>query len=562
MGKTQEYILKLRDQFSNQLKQADKAVKSFDKNASFITKTLRQLTPALGAVGIVGVAKNIAQAGIEMEQTEVAFKTLLGSAEKAKSLLSDLKKFAATTPFQLPEVLDASRQLLAYGFAQGDIVKNTRMLGDVSAGLKIPLGDMIYLYGTLRAQGRAYTRDIMQFTARGIPVIDELAKHFGVSTSKVKELVEDGKVGFKEIETIFQKLTSEGGKFNNLMADQSKTVGGQLSNLKDTIGLIATAIGQSYLPQLSEAVQSGLKWADWAEKHTDDIKKIIRVVLQAGKAFVIFKTSVLIAQKSVLLYRGAMQLAYFMTTVMTKGLKGAIVQAKIFNATMKANLIGLVITGVTFLIEKLIALRRRTKEQTQAQDQLNMALEETQRIMNQQRINDFLRSTGVLINQGGIDFWETSKESLQKLNNAIRTANLETIQGVKDAIDNEMIELQRRIDYINEQAKTVNLPEFVRKANISQPLQQLKFLEQITKSINTELKKYDKLGVSTQLEPSDQLSEITSKAPKIFNINIGKLIETQEINTTTLTEGKAKIKQLMSEAMLEILNEVQIMAAR
>lgn len=60
-------------------------------------------------------------------------------------------------------------------------------------------------------------------------MIAELAKQFGVAESKVKELVEEGKVGFPEVQKVIESLTDEDGKFSGLMEAQSKTITGQIS---------------------------------------------------------------------------------------------------------------------------------------------------------------------------------------------------------------------------------------------------------------------------------------------------------------------------------------------
>ena len=101
-----------------------------------------------------------------------------------------------------------------------------RRLGDIASGVGVRLEDLAYLYGTTRVQGRLYTADLNQFTSRGIPMIEALAETMGVATGEVKKMVEEGKVGFPEVEAAIAHLTDEGGKFNGLMAAQSQYAGG------------------------------------------------------------------------------------------------------------------------------------------------------------------------------------------------------------------------------------------------------------------------------------------------------------------------------------------------
>lgn len=199
------------------------------------------------AENVVQVGKNAASAavstGMQFEQWKMGFDTMLGSAEKSSKLLSDISEFAKKTPFELTDIVQSSRQLVAYGFAQEEVIKTTKTLGDISAGVGVPLNDLVYLYGTLRAQNVAYTKDLNQFTARGIPVLDLLSEKFGVTKEKVLDMASKSKIGFKDIEQVFQKMTSSGGVYFNMMDKQSKTMSGVLSNIKDSI----TQVGLSML---------------------------------------------------------------------------------------------------------------------------------------------------------------------------------------------------------------------------------------------------------------------------------------------------------------------------
>ena len=223
--------------------------KQIEESGLSIEQMFNRLTTAAAAFGIGLGAKqlvsDITRVRGEFQQLEVAFKTMLGSKEKADALMSQLVATAAKTPFDLQGVAGGAKQLLAYGVAAEEINGTLIRLGDIAAGLSIPLGDLVYLYGTTRAQGRLYTEDLNQFTGRGIPMTQELAKHFGVAESKIKSMVSEGKVGFPEVQKAIESLTNEGGKFGGLMEAQSKTITGQISNIEDSITNLYNKIGQS-----------------------------------------------------------------------------------------------------------------------------------------------------------------------------------------------------------------------------------------------------------------------------------------------------------------------------
>ncbi|HEY4313214.1 MAG TPA: tape measure protein [Pirellulales bacterium] len=194
--------------------------------------------------GLFGLGKSI-QISSQFEQLDVAFTTMLHSASLAKETMADLFQFAATTPFEFPEVAQAGKQLLAYGFQQKEIMANLRMIGDIASGVGAPLGEITYLFGTSLAQGRVMTRDLMQFANRGIPVIAALAEHFQVANSAVLDLAQDGKISFDDLSAAFKILTKDGGQYGGMMEKQSHTLLGLYSTLKDNVTMSLKEIGDS-----------------------------------------------------------------------------------------------------------------------------------------------------------------------------------------------------------------------------------------------------------------------------------------------------------------------------
>jgi len=218
----------------------------------------------------------------EFQQFEIAFETMLGSGQKAKGMISDLANLAATTPFDMKGVVNGAKQLLAYGFAANEITDTMRRLGDVSAGLGLNLQDLTWLYGTTMVQGRLFTRDLMQFTGRGIPLTEELTKQFGVTKDKVSELVTAGKVGFPEVKKAIESLTNEGGKFGGLMEKQSHSITGQISNIQDTIEMAINDLGTQTEGLMNDAL-------DITSKVIDHWKEIGEVIIAAASAIGLYK---------------------------------------------------------------------------------------------------------------------------------------------------------------------------------------------------------------------------------------------------------------------------------
>ena len=159
-------------------------------------------------------------------------------------------------------------------------------LGNIAAGLSQPLGDIVYLYGTTMTQGRLYTQDLNQFTGRGIPMIRELAKQFGVAENEVKSLVEAGKVGFPEVQKVIMSLTNEGGMFYNLMQEQSKTITGQISNIEDAISTMFNEIGKANEGIINDAL-SGVSYL------VENYEKVGQILLEIVGTYGVYRTALM-----------------------------------------------------------------------------------------------------------------------------------------------------------------------------------------------------------------------------------------------------------------------------
>ena len=230
--------------------------RAFEQLADNVEADGARMDDALGSIGStvasIGAAwsmqefaTKVATVRGEFQKLQVAMETMLQSKAKAEALMAQMVQTAATTPFGLQDVAGGAKQLLAYGLEAEKVNETLIRLGDIAAGLSLPLGDLVYLYGTTMTQGRLYTQDFNQFVGRGIPLISELAKQFGVAENKVKDLVEEGKVGFPQIQKVIEDLTNEGGMFGGLMEKQSQTISGQISNIEDAFDMMFNEIGQN-----------------------------------------------------------------------------------------------------------------------------------------------------------------------------------------------------------------------------------------------------------------------------------------------------------------------------
>lgn len=230
---------------------------------------------AFATVPIVGLGVAAVKSAADQEQLQVAFGTMLGSAEKAKTLLGQLTEFAATTPFQLTEVQNAAKSLLAYGISADKVEGTLRAVGDVAAGTNTPIGEMATLFGKMKSQQVIFTEDLNQLTGRGIPILDILAEKYKTNVVGIREMASQGKLSFDDVEAAFTGMSGEGGKFFNLMDAQSKTTAGQFSNLQDSTSKLAMEIGQTLLPYATELVKKLMSLVEWFRGLDSNQKNVI-----------------------------------------------------------------------------------------------------------------------------------------------------------------------------------------------------------------------------------------------------------------------------------------------
>jgi hypothetical protein len=237
--------------FQSGLSKARGETRSFAADVTKIVSGIALYDIGKSAVtSVFGLARETVNLAATAETAAVQFKVLTGSASSAAAVMDEINKFAADTPFESMEITQAAKQLIAFGGSAGTVIGELRTLGDLSAGMGIPLTELAEIYGKARIQGRLFMEDINQLQGRGINISAELAKEFG----NVRQAVEKGQVNFGHLERALKAMTSEGGAFAGMMQDMSKTFEGQTSTLLDNIKAIGRDIGEMILPRLTEMV--------------------------------------------------------------------------------------------------------------------------------------------------------------------------------------------------------------------------------------------------------------------------------------------------------------------
>lgn len=382
---------------------ARNATTSVVTDADRMDYAMQRFAATLGKIGVgvslAGLVRQIAATRGEFQQLEVAFTTLLQSKEKADALMSQMVDLAAKTPFDLKGVADGARQLLAYGFAAEDITGTLTRLGNVAAGLGLPLERLTYLYGTTAVQGRLYARDMLQFTSSGIPVLQEMAKMYGKTTEEINEMVSAGKIGFEDVKKVIEGMTNEGGQFYNLMQEQSKTITGLISNLGDALDTMFNDIGKSQEGVIAGVLQGTISLVENYQKVLDILVPLV-ATYGAYKAAIMLtvaaqRVNMVVMREAVLQKALALKIGKELTaaqaveaarmTLVTKGWKALTVAIKANTVAMLRNPVGLITTAIAALTYGLYKLITADSAQEAAQKRVNAAMDEYHQKLDEQK---------------------------------------------------------------------------------------------------------------------------------------------------------------------------------
>lgn len=412
---------------------ADEVVKS-------LTDSLKRTAAEIG--GLVAIKKfgsDVIDATGKMQQLDVALSTILQSKSKADALLAEISEFAKKTPFNLDEVANGAKQLLAYGSSADNVVDELSMLGDVASGLQIPLGQLIYLYGTLRVQGRAYWRDIQQFQGRGVNVVEEMAKNLGVTQDQIKSLVEEGKIGFKDVEKAFQSMTSEGGKFNNMLENSAGTWPQRIANIEDTLFQKMNEFGNKY----KEIFEFGIGTAEDLVESLDDVLSVMGGLIAAYGTYKAALITAAVAQKAVGFVESIRLIGMYRKEL---GLATAAQQA--FNVASKSNVYVALLAALVGIGTAVYMFTKRTNEATAAQETLNS--------VNKKADEEFSKQAATVDRLSGVLKSETSsldqkKKALSDLQSIIPSYNASLdeegrlINNNTEAIKSYLTQLEKQI---------------------------------------------------------------------------------------------------------------------
>ena len=530
-----------------------KAVEEGKKQADVWQTLLKGATAYFTLQGAQSFISQMIAVRSEFQQLEISFGTMLKSKEKANALMAQLTDLAAKTPFGLQEVSEGAKRLLAFQVPAQEVTETLRRMGDVAAGLGVPMGQLIHVYGQVKAQGKLMTNDLYQFMNAGIPIIAELSKVVGKSETEIKDMVSAGKIGFPEVQAVIKNMTNEGGLFFNLMAEQSKSLGGQISNLQDNFDQMLNEIGKASEGAVSGAISS----VSFLVENYQTLGKIIAGLITTYGAYraavivnITLTRSWAVAARADAIAKGIQTTATNIATTATKAL----------NAAMKANPYVLVATALVGLVSYMVLFNKEVSIAEKAQKAFNEEQECQKNLLQEERneidklievVKDENAAKGQRLNALNklkdiypdiFSKYKTEEELIRNISNALKELN--NVQKEKD--------LKMDKDYI-ERLKVQKGQLESRRRVSANPAEIAEFNKQI-QGINIQIDKASKQHAwQSTLKRIDDIAELSAdeqakerklmieeynrrhNAKQAKNQNLLKEGEKQDIRKTTLS---------------------------
>lgn len=359
-----EAIIKNQAQFEAQLRNIENGIRNVGGEA---TRQGQQMDNAFNKAGAAmagyfslqamsGFGAKLIETRGEFQKMDIAFTTMLGNKEKSDKLMGEVVTLAAKTPFTLQQVGSGAKQLLAFQVPANEVIDTLTRLGNVAAGVSVPVDRLILAYGQVKAKGKLQGDDLRQFTESGIPMIHELSKSMGVAESSISKMVEAGQIGFPEVQKVISNLTNEGGMFYNMMEAQSKSLSGMMSNLEDAWSQALNKMGTAN----QGALEGGIGLATEIVQHFQDIVDIMKVIVATYgtyKAAVIALNAAQKAQASI----AALQAFLEKTQMLTRATQAQIIAQKALNGTAMANPYVAIAAVVGLAVSAMVVFGNRTR---------------------------------------------------------------------------------------------------------------------------------------------------------------------------------------------------------
>lgn len=515
-----KYTLSLKDLFTGKMADAINQTKKLDSSMDSLGRKLKGLV--VGA-GIAGFVKSMVATGASFEMAEVQLKTLLKSSGEAKKVFDDLKQESTTSPFGFETLLKGNAALISTGInaqqAKGDFNALANAIAATGGGEEA-LSRMVFNLQQIKNVG-ATAQDIKQFGMAGINIYGLLDKY----AQKYKVNIDKHHITYENIVGALKMASEAGGDYYNALNNMSQTTSGRLSNLKDSFANFQYELFNKLKPTIDSIVSGLTRLMNFIVRHLDTISTLTKWVLNLVAAFTIYKGIIY----AISFVQGVQFLASLVS--MTAGLQGATVAQYALNTAME-------LCPILALVALFALLINQIREYKSLQE---LNAEGVQKSINS-GITEETKAVQALAKS--YEKFGKSKSEAQRL--ALSTSK-ENLLGEIAIMKNQMASGK----LTDSQLRVMNL-------RMGTAQGRLQALTDGSIFSNPSAIAGSALGSSGSSSSIGSSSEVTSARPQDLNITINKLVETLQVKTENMKEGAEKIKEMVSKALLEAVNDINL----
>lgn len=455
-------------QTNNDLENHGKTMHNNMNHANHAATAMQKLMHIYMMIQMLGLAfagKSLFDALIgdnsKFEQSMASFEVLLNGADNAKRRMDELTQFAAVTPFELPQVVDAEKRLLAYGVAAKDTQKTLEMLGDISMGNAQKLDLISLAYGQVITNSKLFGTELRQFAENGVPLLAALAEMYGVTEAEMRKMVENGEIGADAVTAALERMTSAGGQFFGMMDKQSQTMIGMWSTVKDNLGIFAREVGEesfeylkdelgSFMDTLNQMSKSGelsevaSEWGHSVATFTEYVVEAIKILWDMKEALIAVGSAMAIT--STLNAAGAAFKVLSATVSMAKaGFDAAKVSSDVLNASLLKSPWGAVAAAVGILVGALVTYNLTTED---AFAETNKLVEKTSELTEEYERNQKAADRQTNSQLGEVEIARRLAGELDGLSQKVNktTEDKERMAGIVDHLNNKIPNLALAIN--------------------------------------------------------------------------------------------------------------------
>jgi DNA repair exonuclease SbcCD ATPase subunit len=351
---------------------------SVDSLGSKLSTIGNQIKTLFGLNAVKNFTSKLIKIHGEFEKINMSLKVLIGNSAKAEMIWDRITQLALKSPFTIQQLAQATKQMAAYRIESDKLFQTTKMLADISAGLGVEMSRLILAYGQVKAANFLRGTELRQFSEAGIDMLGQLSAHFSelegraVSAAEVFDRISKRMVLFEDVDAVLRKATSSGGAFYKMQEEQSKTLAGQISNLKDSIQMMFHEIGTAQ----HGVIMNLVKFVRWLIENWELWLPILSSAV-AG----------LITFKSVTLMLGGLKTIWLLlgSALHMVGLRAnsAAVAFRAMRMAMPFGWVGTLITAITTLGAVIFGLTTGIKTATEAESDLDEEVSEASKIFSE-----------------------------------------------------------------------------------------------------------------------------------------------------------------------------------